>query len=449
MSADPFAAYRPKNNAPIQEETEDIFAQYRPKQELSQEEPPQQEQEGFLGRGLRNIGRSVARAGETALGAPRAIGDFLESIVPEKALKAGAEKIGLRQPVEKALEITKKVAPYKLFPKSEDIRENVTKFLFGEKLEPKNEWERKSDDLISDFAALALPLPGSQLKVIKPALLAIGGNLASELSEHLGGSKNQQTLAKLGTILAGSMINPKAAVNLKDELFQKEASALPSNASVDNSRLRNSVAELKNKIKKGGVSDADKPALKEISKIEKLLNGPQTEIDVLKEIKKKINVARGSIYKQLEGNKPGIKTAKARLDQVAKTVDNSLKEYGKQNPEWMTYYKQANEVHGAIEQSKRARTQIGKALKKYGPHSVLPLFGVGHLAGAIPTATGLASTGLVGTGVVGAGEIAAKALKSPTLRKLYLELIKSGLKEDVVAIRENAKKLEKELQKED
>ena len=444
MSNDPFAAYRPKNNNFNEEAQEDIFAAYRPKEVIENEEP----EEGFLKRGLRTAGRSTARATETVLGAPRAIGEFLESIVPEKALKAGAEKIGIREPVEKALELTKKAAPYKLFPKSEDIRENVTKFIFGEKLEPKNEWERKSDDLVSDFAALALPLPGSQLKVIKPALLALGGNLASELSEHMGGSKNQQTLAKLGTILAGSMINPKAAVNLKDQLFQKESSALPSNASVDNSRLRNSVTELKNKIKKGGVSDADKPALKEISKIEKLLNGPQTEIDVLKEIKKKINVARGSIYKQLEGNKPGIRTAKARLDQVAKAVDGSLKEYGKQNPEWMTYYKQANEVHGAIEQSKKARGEIFKILKKFGPHSILPLLGLGHVAGTAPALAGIATTGAAGTGIVAGAEIAAKAMKSPTLRKLYLDLIKSGLKEDVVAIRENAKKLEKELEKE-
>jgi len=445
MINDPFAAYRPKENSQLQQEQEDPFAAYRPQQEMPQE----QEEEGFLGRGLRAGARSLARVGETALGAPRAIGDFLESIVPEKALKAGAQKIGIGKPIEKALEITKKVAPYKLFPKSEDIRENVTKFLFGNKLEPKNEYERKSDELVTDFTALALPLPGSQFKVIKPALLALGGNLASELSEHLGGSKNEQTLAKLGTIVFGSMINPKAAVNLKDQLYQKETASLPSNASVDNSRLRNSVSQLKNNIKKGGVSDADKPALKEISKIEKLLNGPQTEIDVLKEIKKKINVARGSIYKQLEGNKPGIKTAKKRLDEVAKAVDGSLKEYGKLNPEWATYYKQANEVHGAIEQSKLARGRIINALKKFGPHSALPLLGVGHLAGAIPAAKGILTTGAIGTGVVGAGEIAAKALKSPTLRKLYLDLIKSGLKDDVVAIRENAKKLEKALEKED
>ena len=443
MSNDPFAAYRPKNNNFNEEAQEDIFAAYRPKEVIENEEP----EEGFLKRGLRTAGRSAARATETVLGAPRAIGEFLESIVPEKALKAGAEKIGIREPVEKALELTKKAAPYKLFPKSEDIRENVTKFIFGEKLEPKNEWERKSDDLVSDFAALALPLPGSQLKVIKPALLALGGNLASELSEHMGGSKNQQTLAKLGTILAGSMINPKAAEGLKSELYKKAAQSLPDDATVASRNLKNSVEDLKRNIKKGGISDADKPALKEISKIEKLIHGEQIGVDVLQEIKKKINVARGSIYKQLEGNKSGIKTAKFRLDQVAKSVDNSLKEYGKQNPEWQTYYRQGNEVHGAIEQSKLARNKITNVLRKLGPHSVLAILGIGHAGGAPALAGTAAATG-VGAGIVGGGEIAARALKSPTLRKLYFDLIKSGLKDDVVAIRENAKKLEKELEKE-
>lgn len=400
--------------------------------------------ESLLGNIGRQAGRTTARVAETVLGAPRALGEFGESLIPEKLIKKGAEKIGLKEPVEKGLEFAKRHAPYKLFPESSDVRE-FNKFLFGKKIEPKNESERLADDLVSDFAALALPFPGSKLKFVKPALLSIGGNVASEIIGKMGGTEKEKTYGKLGTIFLGSMINPKSAEKLKNDLYSQAREKVPVGATVSSTKLENSVNQLEQSLKKGGIAGSDKEALQKISDIRSEMQGAQIPVDSLERLKVKINEAKAGIYKQLEGNKPGIKSAKRNLDMVGKTVDDALKLYGKQNPEWEALYRPANEVHGAIAQSKRVRRVIEKIGKKYGHHAVLPLLGIGHFAGAAKTAESLLTAGALGAAGLAAGEISARIMKSPTLRKHYVNLINAAVKEDVVAIEENLKKLEKEL----
>lgn len=425
-----------------------VQAGYQPQEVFQFYSQSQQPAESVPENINRQILRTGARGAETVLGAPRALGEFLESIVPEKLLKKGAEKVGLKEPVEKGLETVKKFSPYKLFPTSEQVRKNVTNKLFGEALEPKNEWEKKADDVVSDFTALALPFPGSKLKLLKPALLSLGGNIASEVVGHMGGTEKQKTFTKLGVILTGSLINPKGAENLKNSLYKDAAEALPADATVAAKPLENAINELESSLRKGGIAGSDKEALQKIADIRGEMQGAQIPIESLQRLKVKINEAKAGVYKQLEGNKPGIKSAKRNLERVGKSVDDALNLYGKQNPQWEAFYRPANEVHGAIEQSKRARNFIGKQMKKYGHHLILPALGIGHFGG--PAAIGSAAAGAgIGAGALVGAEIAARIFKSPTLRKHYFSLVKSALKEDAVATRENLRKLEKELEKED
>lgn len=397
-----------------------------------------------------NIGRQGGRTGarivETILGAPRALGEFGESLIPEKLITKGAEKIGLREPIEKGFEVTKKYAPYKLFPKSEDVR-GITKSFFGDKYEPKNQWEKKADDLVSDFVALALPFPGSKLKLLKPGILAAGGNIASDIVGRLGGKEREQTYAKLGTFLLGSMINPKSAENLKNELYREARNFLPADAKMHSKNLSSNIQHLRSNLKKGSESASSKSkTLKVIDEIDSKIKNNEIKVDELEEFKRNINEARSGLYEEFSTDKVGRASAKRNLDSVSKIVDDALNEYGKSNPEWESFYRPANEVHGAIAQSKRARNFISKQMKKYGHHALLPLVGIGHFAGPAHTIEGLAISGGLGAAAVTGGEILAKIRKSPTIRKHYINLITSALKEDAVAAEENLKKLDKELE---
>lgn len=423
-----------------------IEAGYSPEEITTFLSKKSEPQEGLAENIGRQVGRSGARVAETVLGAPRAFGDFLEGLVPEERIKNLAEKVGLRKPVEKGFEFRKKFAPHKLLPKSEDIRKNVTKFIFGEKLEPKNKWEEKADSLISDFAALAIPLPGNQLKLLKPALLALGGNAVAEGVGWAGGTEKQKTYAKIGTILAGSMINPKSAETLKKQLYDEARSLRAPDAKVDAFKLQNNVKKYRQDLQKGGSAPYKTAALKKLDELEEAAKSGDIGVEELEKFKISINTLRGALYEEFKGNKAGRKLAKASLDRVSNIVDKGLDVYGFANPEWLSVYRQANEVHGAIAQSSRARNFIARTAKKYGVHGILPALGIGHAVG-IPGVVGMAGTAAAGTAAVMGGEIIAKFAKSPTLRKHYMDLINSAMKEDAILVHKNLEKLKKELEK--
>lgn len=396
----------------------------------------------------RQVGRGAARVAETVLGAPRAFGEFLEALVPEKALKYGAEKIGLGQGAENLLENTKRFAPYKLFPKSEDIRENVTKTLFGKKLEPKNEWEQKADDLVSDFTALALPLPGMKLKFLKPALLALGANAASEGVGKIGGTEKQKAYTKIGTILAGSMINPKGAENLSKNLYSQARSARPTDAKVTAKNLTSSVDSLEKQLIKGDPGATSKrKSLGLIKDIKSKIKNNEIDIEELEQFKRDINEARSGLFEEFKVDKVGRKSAKRNLDTVSKYIDNTLKEYGKVNPEWEAFYRPANEVHGAIAQSKRVRNWIGKNMKYIGFPSIAAELGLYHFGSPSMAGGAIAGLGVLTAGL-GTAEILSRVIKSPALRKHYTNVISGALKEDAIVVRENLRKIDNELRKE-
>jgi hypothetical protein len=431
MTSDPFVTYRPKTD------NEDIFASYRPKQQQ------QEELSESLGA---NVGRQALRSGsriaEIGLGAPREFGEFLESLVPEKALIKGAEKIGLGKGAKTLLETTKKIAPYKLFPESEDIKK-FSKFLFGKKVEPKNQWEEKADEVISDFAALALPLPGSKLRLLKPGLLALGGNAASDLVGRLGGEDKERTYAKLGTILVGSLINPKSADKLRNDLYKQASEARPADATVSAKKLSSNASHIENALMKGDPSaGSKKKSLSLLKDIKSKVKNNEINVEELEQFKRDINEARSGLYEEFKSNKAGRKTAKRNLDSVSKIIDKGLNEYGKKNPEWEAFYRPANEVHGAIAQSHKARNWIAKHIKKIGFPAVLAEAGIYH-AGGIPAAA-VATT--AGAATLFGAEFAARFAKSPTLRKHYLNLITSALKEDIISTRQNLKKIQEELE---
>jgi len=416
-----------------------------------QEEPVQVDQEqpttnpilGNIKKGLSFAGRQAvrlpSRVFETVVAAPRELGEFAESLVPEKAIIKGAEKIGLKQGAENLLDYAKKYAPYKAFPTSEQTKD-FTKQLFGKYAEPKNDFERIQDEVISDAAALALPI-GGELKAIRPALTSLGAQLAKQGVKWFGGSEKAQDLAKLGVVATSAFVRPKETEQLKNSLYKAARQARPEDATVSSIPLQDALHELEIQIKKGGITDSGKPALERIRGIRKEIQGAQVPVEALEASKRKINEVRTGVYKLLEGNKPGIKTAKRNLDNVSRAVDNALDLYGKQNPTWHSLYRPANEVNAAIESSKKARRWMLKNYKGLGVSGAAALFGLEQALGPLGTAA-TAATG--GTGLL-LGEQLARVSKSPTLRKYYTEVISSALAEDLPKFKAANKKLESAL----
>lgn len=390
-----------------------------------------------LAPGQRQLGQFAARGVETALGMPRQAAELLEQFVPEKLIKKGASKIGLGKPVEKGLDFAKEHAPYKLLPKKEDIRE-FGKTLFGKTFEPQSDMERLGGDIAEDFTALALPIFGGPVKVLKPLLAAIGGNVAKDMAVHFGKSETAGDYLKLGTTLAISLVNPKGAENLKNELYAKARNARKPDAKVDAFQLRTNVRKYKNELSKGGSASYKTESLKKLDEIEKAASTGDIEVEELEKFKIAINSLRSGLYEEFKGNKSGRKLAKAALDRVSKIVDNGLEVYKHSNPEWYSFYRPANEVHGAIEQSKKWGNFIKKNAIKFATPGLASLFGITHFGGIGPAAIAAG----VGFGSFKAGELAVRVWKSPHLRKLYTDAIKDAGKRNIKSMNENLKKLD-------
>ena len=402
------------------------------------------EEEGFqLTPGQRQLGQHTARAAETILGAPRALGEFLESLVPEQALTKGAEFVGLEKPVTKALEIGKKFAPYKLFPKKEDVRE-FGKTLFGQTFEPQTITEKKAGELTEDFTSLAFPFFSGPVKIIKPLLVSVGAHLGKEIAGMAGAGKNTQNFIKQGLMVVGSLYNPKGLDKFKDDLYQEARNLRPSDATVTAKNLRSKLENFKKELQLGGSARSKEMALKKADEILGKIENDNIQVRELEEFKKTINEAKTELYKDINLTKTGIKSAKRNLNNVSSIVDKGLEEYGKTNPEWEAFYRPANEAHGAIAESKKVSNLINKNYKKFATPGLAALFGATKLVGGLPTA----GVGVAGVAALKTGELIARIMKSPTLSKYYSQVILDALKGNAEGLKDNMKKLDYGLLKE-
>lgn len=404
------------------------------------ESEPQRHEGSSLTRILGQLG---ARGIESVLGLPRALGETLEALVPEKALKAGAQKIGIRKPIEKALELGKKYAPYKIFPSSQQIRE-FNQELFGKAFEPKNKWEERAGEAFGEFAAMTVPFAG-EIKPLRAALTSLAANSVKDIAEEFGVGEKKANMLKLGTYLIGSFIHPNAAKKYYERQYKLAEELLPKNATVDAVNLRSRLDELEKSLKKGGISSADVPALKQIENLRGEMQGAQIPVDSLAAFKRKINIARDDIYKALEGNKPGIKTARKNLDSVAQIADKSLTTYAKQNPEWGSVYQAANNAFGATAQSQKAARALGRVLDK----STIKHLGLYALLGKIG-ALGVAAKGAaIGYPPYKISQTMNQIWKSEPLRKEFMRLYRETLTGNLKGAQKSIQYLDKNLKEED
>ena len=115
-------------------------------------------------------------------------------------------------------------------------------------------------------------------------------------------------------------------------------------------------------------------------------------------------------------------------------------QYGKENPEFLKVWNQAEEVHAAINQSQKVRKMMGSVVKKNPKLGYLTAglvagkVGVPHLLAAVPA-----------YGALEAAELTARIMKSPVLRAHYQGAINAAIKENVPVMTKNLIELDKEL----
>lgn len=374
----------------------------------------------------RHLTRSVVRGAEALAGAP---GDVLNA-------PFNVARLAIPKSQQKNFDEVSKIAKFFLpginLPTSSQLKETSSKLSNGY-TDPKSEGEKKSDDIISDFVSLAIPIKG-KIPFARSLGASIGSNLAEMGVKHLGGEEGAQTATKLGTAFLLTAINPKGANKYASSLFSEAESLLPKNAMAEGKMLSGELKNFKQELIKGGSAPSKDKSLKKIDEVLNATKNGRISVDELTSFKKSINEAREGLYQEFGSNKSGRLSAKRNLDRVSKSVDKALDGYGQTNPAWNKAYRSANEAHGAIQQSKKVGNQVARVLKQ-NPH----LASGGAVAEIFFAPKTLP---LVGAGFAGlkTAELLTRVGKSPVLRKYYSDVINAALKQDSAEI---AKSLER------
>lgn len=419
--------------------------------EILEEKPQAESSLGYLGR---TGARTLARGAESVLGLP---GDIAGGLLGLS--NYAIDKVTGHKPLPSRLPI----------PTSEDIRNNVTKPLTGNYLEPQGSTEGFWDDIVGDAATLLVPVKG-KVPFKKALVGALGrsaaGNTAKWAAEGVTGSPLVGAVAKIGSMaLAGTSGGRKHLEGLKKSSYDNAFKNVPEKTKIDVRPQKFQIDKLKNKISTSDIPDK-KFLLERIESFDKLVSKnipsevkssglldqfgkPITQTTSAREggkalLQEIINLKQG--WNQHLGDANLSKQSKNYLKKMVGIANESVNNYGSKNPKFYKDYKIGEELTNALQGTNYVQKFLSKSplLQSTVKNPIVKhLLGVGAVT-AITTKP-LQSASL-GAGVLGVYE-SAKAYqllsRSPEARKYYKALIQDSLKNDSKAAAKNLEKLDK------
>lgn len=369
----------------------------------------------------RNVLRGAARGLETIVGAPA---DLVKGVYGLANL--GLQKAtGGKSPLPQEIPIP--------MAGSEWYRENITKPLTGEYLEPKGKIEGGIDDLVSD--AVSVMMGG-----VKPskALLASGlGNIAGWSAEGLGAEKGTKAGLKAGFTILPLVFSPKALTSEMKRLYKSAEESIPAEGKTSIEPLLEQINNTEKKLKYGGSTPIKNEVKNKIEELKgKISEEGKMDVNDVWAFKRDFNelIRKKGGTKELEG-------IEKDLTPFVNKINETLSNYGKVNKSFK--YKDlaaADDIWQGL--------NVHSRIKRFLMDTVTPknlivggLFGLSH-----PHVMGKGIAGALGAryGV----EAIEPILRSPSIRKYYLKTISSAANKSKIATIRNYRNLEKVVDKE-
>jgi len=391
----------------------------------------------------RHIDRTLARVGETAVGSFGNLRDVMQ-MAGTWAGKKGRSLLGkdpLTESQEKELKENQNILDdlVDLFPTSSDLRENVTKKLTGNQLEPQSEAEEFIDEITQDFASMLVPI-GGKVSLAKALGQSVIANAGSEVAKAFGGDAAAK-YTKMGLFFGTGMIGDGTGLRqFTTNLYKNMRNSIPEGAELSANNLSRRMNQLESRLRLGDPSAGSKQAaLNKVTQInEKINNGNmpvedavQFLADTNEEIFRHANLTR----------------SQNALYDVRNSLYETLDEYGVQNPTFRESHRVAQEVFAATETSKRVGSWVSKNIKPKDYLYSLSLLSAGGGVAGLPATI----AAVVGAGSVGATAYASEVMRrmavSPTLRRYYTNVITNSLNQNKEAFARNINQLEKGLEK--
>lgn len=377
---------------------------------------------------LRNFARLGARSLETIAGLPGDISNFMDTITNSISSFVFPKEIN-----EKTEEIKKDL--FKI-PGSKAIREKLTNEVFGDYLEPQDDWEQFSDDVIQDFTSLIVPL-GGKMPMGRAILSALGGNLAGKMTKDLGFSESTGDKVKLGSMFFLSSVNPSGVKDYVKNIHQQARQSLGKDAFIPGKEITNQLQDFIKDLNKGGISPQKQPALSLAKQLLKKAkeNPEKFTVDELLEFRTSVNDFRF--------NKDLTERGYSLLNRFDSILNNAIQDFGKTNPKFLDLYRQANLGTAGLKGSNRIAQNVSKFVKegKVSPTTAL-MFGVHALGG------GPSFLSKVGGGIATAlgVRLINRVATNPVLRKYYLNALRGAADKNLAVFSRNANKLNEKLE---
>jgi len=401
-------------------------------EELLAEQP---KEPSMLEKGVRMRERSDVRIAERIAGLP---GDLVQLI------KSGASAVLGDPDPEEELTFAQKIARRgtEALPTSSELRDISSQVFPG--LDPEDAAESFQDEVVGDFASLALPV-GGKIPLAKTVGMALAGNIGKEAAAAFGGGDSAQEATKLGMMVFMGMFGKGRGINNHIKNLYKEADAfVPEGATVDYSGPLKRLGTLEKSVEKGAVDASTQPVLNMIEQIREKAPGGRMPVGEAVAFDRSIN--------EVMGDPALLKRGKKLLGGVQGANSQALDTYAVENPSWGSTWKEAKQAYQGIAQSEKIQKYVRNnlSLRDYvhagamlGMEEVLAPM-LGHSAVAGPALAG----GAGAASVAYAGEVGRRIATNPALRRYYTNVMKASLSENKASLVRNMKGLDKAMKEE-
>lgn len=334
-------------------------------------------------------------------------------------------------------------------PTTNELRE-VTKKSTGRYLEPKDESEKVSQELVGDVSSMANPIAGLGLGWWQKLLLPLAGQTAKQSLKATGATEKEQDIGKMATMGLLSIANLGNARNVAIEAINEARNMIPRGLRFNAQPTITALNNIRNQPWFRTGRDATKgPAFDAIQRIDDAIQNGFINAQDAMQLRTDISNARRSLGGYNVPGNPDRRAALHHLDQVDRALLGSMETYGTNvNPRWWRAYNQGNEAYRITQRSEAISNFLSS---KYGKpltsQTAKTVFGVGLAHGA------LHHIPIVGMGLGGllaarkSFQVINRMIRSPVLRSHYLNVIGAASRGNATLMAKELDKFDREAKK--
>jgi len=196
---------------------------------------------------------------------------------------------------------------------------------------------------------------------------------------------------------------------------------VPKGAEVSAKNLNSKLSRIESVLRKGDPTDSSKQAaFQKIKAIQDKVKGGQIDVDEILELTKSTNEA---IFDLGE-----LKRGQNQLYKIREALHDATKQYGSQNSDFLSKWKEANEAYAATELSKRVGNWARKNMKVKDYLYAASALGVEGAVAGLPATVLTVGAGAALAGTAYTAEIMKRIAQSPSsFFPQRIELIKEPL----------------------